>query len=448
LDLGYRPWAPDFTPDDAGNPPFPWDEIVNPYQLDANGNDSFLEWTTQDWDPALRFWTLPYDRHLNQWLKSVDASKPSIMAACEFGGQEERWRYGRDELLKRCWLETLDLAWQPDPKLKPAGAGGSANAGWMAVKAAAFGSIQGEIQQLQMLMEDDRDRYLNEIIEQADGLAGYIIAFVNTYQSRYPWTIELVNCGLAIGNIAYFSFKQHFKRVRPSTLCPGLAPPFGPPGHPSFTSGHSFLGHLIALLLLEIPAVQQRFGMFNTPFDGRRGGPVASNVTAPATITIANPALVTLTVDTVEGYQLGVGDQIVFEPVAGGGLPAPILPDTLYYILGPLVSGSSFNISAAPNGPAISTAGAAGAGPVAALIPRNPLAGRRAFDSPLLWLAERIAKNRERLGVHYPSDSAGSRHLAAGIWQALLHDDSDNGIYCPTLDTVLAHAKAEWPVWR
>lgn len=71
--------------------------------------------------------------------------------------------------------------------------------------------------------------------------------------------------------------------------------------------------------------------------------------------------------------------------------------------------------------------------------------GRGELTSPLLWLAGRIAKNRERLGVHYASDSAGSRHLAAGIWRALLHDSTPSRIYCPTLRSVLAHATAEWP---
>ena len=80
-----------------------------------------------------------------------------------------------------------------------------------------------------MLMQDDRDRYMAEIIEQADGSAGYITAFIDTNESRCPWTMELMNCGYAIGNVAYFYYKQQFRRVRPSTLCPGLAPPFGPP---------------------------------------------------------------------------------------------------------------------------------------------------------------------------------------------------------------------------
>ena len=75
----------------------------------------------------------------------------------------------------------------------------------------------------------------------------------------------------------------------------------------------------------------------------------------------------------------------------------------------------------------------------------NPLMGRGELTSPLLWLGERLAKNRERLGVHYASDSAGSRHLAAGIWRALLHDNTTSRIYCPTLTSVLAHATAEWP---
>ena len=46
---------------------YPFSEIVNPYNT-----DDFLEWTTDDWDPALRFWTFPYDPQLNEWLKSVD----------------------------------------------------------------------------------------------------------------------------------------------------------------------------------------------------------------------------------------------------------------------------------------------------------------------------------------------------------------------------------------
>ncbi|MCP3398042.1 hypothetical protein [Bradyrhizobium sp. CCGB20] len=392
----------------------------------------------------MRFWTLPYDRYLTQWLTAVDPSRPSIMVAREFGGQRDQWQFGRAELLAMSWLEDLDLAWQPDPRsnpLDPNPYGTATGPGWIAAKAAAFSSILGEIEQLQMLMQDDRDRYMAEIIEQADGSAGYITAFIDTSESRRPWTMELINCGYAIGNVAYFYYKQQFRRVRPSTLCPGLAPPFGPPAHPSFTSGHSFIGHFIALLLLEIPALRQRYGMFAAPYDGRLGKVV--DPYPAVTISLANPAVVTLSALTAHG--LSPDDPINFEPLPGGQpLPAPLVVGTTYYVLAPGLTANSFEIGAVRGGVPINTGPAGPA--VAALLPlANPLMGRGELTSPLLWLAGRIAKNRERLGVHYASDSAGSRHIAAGIWRALLHDSTPSRIDCPTLRSVLAHATAEWP---
>jgi hypothetical protein len=108
------------------------------------------------------------------------------------------------------------------------------------------------------------------------------------------------------------------------------------------------------------------------------------------------------------------------------------------------LSADSFEISTAPDGAPINTFNAAAgpSPPVPATILNNPLMARGAVRSPLIWLAERIARNRERLGVHYPSDSAGSRHLAAAIWRAMLYDGS---IDCPTLRSVLSRATAEWP---
>ncbi|KRQ93960.1 hypothetical protein [Bradyrhizobium valentinum] len=328
----------DFTPDDAGSPAFPHDYLVNPYQADP-----FLEWTTEDWDPALRFWTLPYDLQLTQWLKAVDPTKPSILAACEFGGQKDLWLHDRPKLIADGWLEADDLAWQPDPDLY-------GDPGWDAEKLRAWNIILCEIRELQQFMVDDRERYLSEIDVQADGLADYFLHFIGASEGRHPWTIELVNCGLAIGNIAYMSYKQKFKRVRPSFLCPGLIPAFGPPAHPAFPSGHSFLGHFIALLLLEIPALYQRYGIFSG----------------------------------------GEGD-------VGGGVSA------------------------------------------------DTLEGRDPIPSPMFWLSQRLAKNRERLGVHYPSDSFASRHLAFGIWYALRKETTPRRIVCPTLERVLSHATAEWP---
>ena len=252
--------------------------------------------------------------------------------------------------------------------------------------------------------------------------------------------MELINCGYAIGNVAYFYYKQQFRRVRPSTLCPGLAPPFGPPAHPSFTSGHSFIGHFIALLLLEIPALRQRYGMFAAPYDGKPGKVV--DPYPAVTISLANPAVVTLSASTAHG--LSAGDQITLQPIPGGQpLPGPLVAGTTYYVLAAGLTANSFEIGDAAEGPPIDTG--PGGPAVPAISTANPLMGRGELTSPLLWLAERLAKNRERLGVHYASDSAGSRHIAAGIWRALLHDSTPSRIYCPTLRSVLAHATAEWP---
>jgi hypothetical protein len=79
------------------------------------------------------------------------------------------------------------------------------------------------------------------------------------------------------------------------------------------------------------------------------------------------------------------------------------------------------------------------------------------FTGPLLWLADRLAKNRERAGLHYPTDSDASRWLAGAIWALLTMATgaaatppgappvSDKALIdCPTLKRVLTMAKAEW----
>src|SRR5262249_27329208 len=154
------------------------------------GQDVFLEWTTDDWDPALRYWTLPYDKQLTQWLRTVDPSRTYIMAGREFGGQPELWQFEkRETLLANGWLEPRDLARPPDQAIKNTGTA----ADWTAAKDAAFSSIRAEVEELQMLMQDDRDRYLAEIELQADHGPDYIVAYIGASLARYPWTIELID---------------------------------------------------------------------------------------------------------------------------------------------------------------------------------------------------------------------------------------------------------------
>jgi membrane-associated phospholipid phosphatase len=60
---------------------------------------------------------------------------------------------------------------------------------------------------------------------------------------------------------------------------------------------------------------------------------------------------------------------------------------------------------------------------------------------PLLWLADRIARNRERLGFHYPSDSHAGRHIAIRIWESIFVTKT---ISVPTIERALWRAAAEW----
>src|SRR4051794_11194800 len=71
-------------------------------------------------------------------------------------------------------------------------------------------------------------------------------------QPAKPHTIRLLHACLRIGEMAAIHYKYKFLRPRPSVLCPALQPPMGPPGHPSFPSGHSLQGHLVSAWLQEL----------------------------------------------------------------------------------------------------------------------------------------------------------------------------------------------------
>jgi len=320
--------------------------------MPPNANE--LRWQNEDWDSTVRFWSLGFDPDLVEWLKDQDVSLPSITAAREFAQQYDKWLFDEPALVAKMWLnDNVHLGWKNGP---PAN-----QIAW----------IKRELDQMFEMMEDDRGRWLDEINGQADGLPAYMISFLRIDGERRPWTIELIRCGLAIGQIVYMIYKARFLRIRASTICPGLIPPFGPPRHPSFPSGHSFAGHFVALLLLEIPQVARIFG--EDP-----------------------PGLIPPIPRTV---RVRAGEQATLANVM------------------------SVNV----------------------------------FNGPLLWLADRMAKNRERAGLHYPSDSAASRWMAGAIWALLTKNNpadatppgapplgANDLIVCPTLNQVLRMAKAEW----
>ena len=325
LELGFKPWALDFAPNNYGEDSFPRAIVDNAHAM---------TWQAQDWDPALRYWSFPFDPHLTEWLRDQDPSAPATWAAREFATEASKWQLDEPKLKAAKWIAPADLEWRT----------GNANAQQLA--------IEKEVGNLFTHMEDERERWLAEIHWQADGAPAYLIQILGLDFERRPWTIELIRCAISISSLVSMYYKDYFKRVRPSAICPGLVPAFGPPRHPAFPSGHSFFGHFAAFLLLEIDPIARVFGE------------------DPANIAHFD-------VRSRQGEKPKVADIRSVKP----------------------------------------------------------------FNGPLLWFAARLAKNRERAGLHYASDSVASRWLAGGIYDALI---LTKAIKCPTLTKVLAMAKAEW----
>jgi hypothetical protein len=195
------------------------------------------------------------------------------------------------------------------------------------------------------------------------------------------------------------------------------------------------------LFLLEIPGIQQRYGFFPNPPNPITGAPGVLGPTVfvpiPVNIPPAPQAVVAL-----NAHGLHADDPVCFD--LPQRLPSAIIPGQIYYVLPEMVpTPNAFRFSTRIGGPPVNTAADP---PQNFFIPQNLLHGSGAFSCPLLWLSQRLAKNRERLGVHYASDSNASRHLAAAIWYLLFHEtDPAKRIVCPTLDSVKRRAEAEWP---
>jgi len=115
----------------------------------------------------------------------------------------------------------------------------------------AAADYKAEIPALLDLMQTDRERYLQEIIAQHDNAPLYWLSMMGITQLAKPYTFTLLHIALRIGEMAVVFYKKTYKRPRPSQICPGLFPPFGPPGHPAFPSGHSTQGWLMSYCLLR-----------------------------------------------------------------------------------------------------------------------------------------------------------------------------------------------------
>jgi membrane-associated phospholipid phosphatase len=110
--------------------------------------------------------------------------------------------------------------------------------------------VKCELNALREMMEQYRASYLGEIFDQQDGAPLYWMGLLNLNRGQHPSTFRLINISLRIGELVAMHYKDRFNRPRPSTLVPALVPPFGPPGHPAFPSGHATQSMLMSLCLM------------------------------------------------------------------------------------------------------------------------------------------------------------------------------------------------------
>jgi hypothetical protein len=146
------------------------------------------------------------------------------------------------------WVAAVGSDWKdiiPFPPPPPTAAN-DPYLGWYSNRPGHRAFIRHELEELRNLMENDRQRYLSEIVAQADSAIVYFLAMLGITQSSRPNTFRLIHAALRIGEWVGMYVKNRYLRVRPSVLAPGLQPPFGPPGHPSFPNNHCLQSFLVA----------------------------------------------------------------------------------------------------------------------------------------------------------------------------------------------------------
>jgi hypothetical protein len=289
-DLPPHPLTLDFTPL-PGHPRWPLEELP-PARWDAAAPG--WQFNPKLWDPTLYALQLLQDFVAVDWAAAV----------------------GSD------WKDII-----PFPPPPPATAN-DPYLGWYPNRPNHRAFIRHDLEELRNLMENDRQRYLPEIVAQADSAIVYFLGMLGITQSSRPNTFRLIHAALRIGEWVGMYVKNQYLRVRPSVLAPGLQPPFGPPGHPSFPNNHCLQSFLVAHCLEAV-----------TPQDGGH---------------------------SIYRYQLN-------------------------------------------------------------------------------WLAKRIAVNRERAGLHYPSDTEGGRFLARHLFDDFLAQWPQPGGVQSRFTLLMIAAQGEWP---
>ena len=90
---------------------------------------------------------------------------------------------------------------------------------------------------------------------QRDSVVAYWRGLLMFNAASHPWTCDLLQIALRVGQFQAMHYKNEFGRPRPSQLSPALMPAIDPPGHASYPSGHATEAYLMALCLAEVMPV-------------------------------------------------------------------------------------------------------------------------------------------------------------------------------------------------
>ncbi len=133
---------------------------------------------------------------------------------------------------------------------------------------------------LRFLMEDlikkrntMRSLRFYEILGQANALDDCWNQLLGAINGHRPHVAQLVQIGIAVGQMVGMHFKNEHKRMRPIQVYPALMTSVPTPGHPSYPNNHSLQSHLIRHCVYKgmPPGAQAAFKDVLTAFAARVG---------------------------------------------------------------------------------------------------------------------------------------------------------------------------------
>jgi acid phosphatase (class A) len=112
--------------------------------------------------------------------------------------------------------------------------------------------IQREIDQLLILAVTERPTALGEIIQQNQNFQIGWLHLLMIDQGSHPLTFRLMKLAARVGEAVMIHYKYHFKRPRPSQICPTLFQPVEVPGHAAYPAGHALIAYLTTNCLIDM----------------------------------------------------------------------------------------------------------------------------------------------------------------------------------------------------